>query len=313
MNLDEEKTNLLGKNNIEKQCFCASLICSMIAFVAITIAIVVVVVASPVGIVSVRQPYIHLQYFYQGVVPSMDAQNVVFSAFQTWTEYIYALDAPHYLDPGTYCDDLVLIDTPMTYAGILIAIEFTEIDGEGDVVAFAGPCVVDVNRIPRLGVVVVDTADVQGLMDIGEYLLQQVIMHEIAHVLGIGTLWSPNITYSTPASSPNAGYLYQLNKANIAHFSYGGGGSGARVEDTGGSGTAGSHWKEGVYGNEIMTGYIDVDAGGNILSRVTLGGLEDIGYSINYNHPDMYVLPTRRRLRSTTRIYHVNDSINFLH
>ena len=68
MNLDEEKTNLLGKNNIEKQCFCASLICSMIAFVAITIAIVVVVVASPVGIVSVRQPYIHLQYFYQGVV-----------------------------------------------------------------------------------------------------------------------------------------------------------------------------------------------------------------------------------------------------
>lgn len=315
MDKTEETDNLLDKNVKAESCLCATLVCSVIALIVVIVVAVVTVVLTPIGIVGRGRANIHLQYIYQGVVPSAETQNVVFSAFQTWTEYIYALETPYHLENGTYCDGLATIEDSMTYAGILFVVEFAGVDGLGGVIAFAGPCRTDANGIPRLGVIVVDTADVSSLMDIGEYLLEEVIMHEIAHVLGFGTLWVPNVTYDVPSPSPGAGYLYKLQNANEAHLSYGGTGSGARVEDSGGSGTAGSHWKEGVYGNELMTGFLDIDGGLNILSRVTLGGLEDIGYEINHNHPDLYSLPARRRLRPAghARIYHVNDSYNFLH
>lgn len=311
---NEEKDSLLQNNKHEERNLCLALVCVVTAIVIIIVGIVVSVVISPIGIVAIQRSHIHLQYIYQGVEPSNEAKNVVFSAFQKWSEYIYALDLPYRLSSGTYCDDYVTIDDSMNYAGIFVVVEFAQIDGEGNVLAFAGPCTMDANGIPRLGLIVVDATDVDILMAYGEFLLEDVIMHEIGHVLGLGTLWIPNVTYSVPAPGPNNGYLYRLKHANDAHFFYGGTGVGALVEDTGGPGTTASHWKENVYGNELMTGFLNVGNGGGIMSRITLGGLQDIGYSINYDHPDLYSLPTRRRLRgSNMRIYHVNDSINFIH
>ena len=43
------------------------------------------------------------------------------------------------------------------------------------------------------------------------------------------------------------------------------------VEQDGGSGTAGSHWDEETFGNELMTGYVNTDDDGNIVyQRPTL-------------------------------------------
>jgi hypothetical protein len=52
-------------------------------------------------------------------------------------------------------------------------------------------------------------------------------------------------------------------------------------------GTRDSHWSENVFGSEIMTGY--VGPGSNMpISRVTVGSLADIGYSVNYAAADVY-------------------------
>ena len=61
-----------------------------------------------------------------------------------------------------------------------------------------------------------------------------------------------------------------------------------RVENTGGAGTADAHWRESVFGNELMTGF--VDAGVNPLSRVTVASMGDLGYTVNLADADPYTL-----------------------
>ena len=48
------------------------------------------------------------------------------------------------------------------------------------------------------------------------------------------------------------------------------------IETDGGAGTAGGHWDEEIFGNEIMTGFLN--SGANPISRVTIGAMEDMGY-----------------------------------
>ena len=47
------------------------------------------------------------------------------------------------------------------------------------------------------------------------------------------------------------------------------------VETEGGSGTAGSHWDDATYGNELMTGYIDQS---NYFSSMSAASFGDLGY-----------------------------------
>ena len=60
------------------------------------------------------------------------------------------------------------------------------------------------------------------------------------------------------------------------------------VEGTGGSGTANSHWRETTFETELMTGFID--AGGNPLSRMTIGALKDFGYEVIQFPADDYTI-----------------------
>ena len=55
--------------------------------------------------------------------------------------------------------------------------------------------------------------------------------------------------------------------------------SGVPVETGGGSGTAGSHWLESTFKNELMTGYLNGVPGQ--LSSITGGSLADLGYVMN--------------------------------
>ena len=52
------------------------------------------------------------------------------------------------------------------------------------------------------------------------------------------------------------------------------------VETDGGSGTAGSHWDDATYGNELMTGYIDE---ANYFSSMSAGSFGDLGYHMANN------------------------------
>jgi hypothetical protein len=62
------------------------------------------------------------------------------------------------------------------------------------------------------------------------------------------------------------------------------------VENTGGGGTRDSHWRESVHNAELMTGWIEGGGTPNPLSVITIGSLADLGYAVNMEAADPYVL-----------------------
>ena len=54
------------------------------------------------------------------------------------------------------------------------------------------------------------------------------------------------------------------------------------VEQDGGSGTAGSHWDEETFGNELMTGYIN--EGQNYFTAMSAASFDDLGYVIRSDY-----------------------------
>jgi hypothetical protein len=127
-----------------------------------------------------------------------------------------------------------------------------------------------------------DSADVSGYVASGQ--AYDVIRHEMGHVLGIGSLWSLPVF---PAAAP---LITGRNTSTVAYQGAGGieasatlgftpAGAPAVVEHEGGPGTANGHWRELVYANELMTGFID--RGTNPVSRLTVLSLADLGYAVN--------------------------------
>lgn len=58
------------------------------------------------------------------------------------------------------------------------------------------------------------------------------------------------------------------------------------------------HWKQTVFGDELMTGYLaDVSSP---MSEVTILSLRDLGYTVNPELADAYTLPQHRSLRGRT-------------
>jgi hypothetical protein len=164
------------------------------------------------------------------------------------------------------------------------------IDGSRNILARAGPCLVrqpTEGYLTLVGVMEFDEADM-GLMAANGYL-QEVITHEMLHVVGVGTLWSSRglLAFAgTPAIAFTGGASQQgcIDSGGFIICE-----TGVPVENSGGAGTVGSHWRETTFGNELMTGY--VNAGGMPLSQTTVGSLRDVGYAVNPFAADPYTLP----------------------
>ncbi len=130
-----------------------------------------------------------------------------------------------------------------------------------------------------------------------------VLVHEIIHILGVGTdpVWTSNINnFFYTGENGLREYKQLLHDAGYDINGI----SGVPVENHFGSGTQYSHFEEGLFENmtletrrdsnnvlhptiptEIMTGFLDDDNGsvnGNYITRMTLGILEDIGYVVDY-------------------------------
>ena len=169
---------------------------------------------------------------------------------------------------------------------VLILVEIVEIDGPGGVLGSAGPCVLrSGSLLPAMGAMSFDAADVAGMQQSGEWA--DVILHEMAHVFGLGTIWQSRgllsgATTSTPTFTGSA--------ARQAYVLAGGANAPVPVEGGGGAGTANAHWRESVFRSELMTGFI-VGAP-NPLSRVTIGSLQDLGYVVDYGTADPFSLAT---------------------
>jgi hypothetical protein len=117
--------------------------------------------------------------------------------------------------------------------------------------------------------------------------LNDVITHEMGHVIGIGTIWTfKNLLKG--ASTNNPTFTGTTAKAEFGKLK-GTGPKPVPVENTGGQGTRNSHWRESVFKNELMTGF--VNTAGNPVSRLTVGSLKDLGYDVNLNAAEPYNLP----------------------
>ncbi len=136
-----------------------------------------------------------------------------------------------------------------------------------------------------------DSEDLQRLVDNGR--LVDVVLHEMGHVLGIGTLWDNLDLLRNPSDdNPNTDTHFVGPRA-IAAFDQIGGADYLQakvpVENIGGGGTRNSHWRESIFDRELMTGFID--EGSNPMSLVTTESLGDLGYEINSASADKFAIP----------------------
>jgi hypothetical protein len=208
-----------------------------------------------------------------------NAQKQAFkSAADRWSRIIVG-DLPSVQIEGEVVDDL------------LILAQGVAIDGRGGILGQAGPTRLrpaSAGRfafIPAKGKMAFDSADL-GQME-RDGTLNDVITHEMGHVLGIGTIWSlKRLIKRAGTSNPtftgkNAAREYGVLRGSRSKP--------VPLENTGGAGTADSHWRESIFRNELMTGF--VGAAGNPMSRMTVASLQDLGYVVDMNASEPYNLP----------------------
>jgi hypothetical protein len=187
------------------------------------------------------------------------------------------------LPPGTclpFSDALT-----QTIDDLLIDIAVGPLDGSGGILALAGPCVLrSGSLLPVYGAILLDIEDLSAL-DTTE-LFRLVFQHEMGHVLGLGTLWEPLSLVRFPGSSDPR---YLGSQANTQYQSLGGRDL-IPLEDAGGRSTQSMHWREARFGNELMTGILNL-ALPNPLSVLSLAALQDLGYRINLEIAEDYTLP----------------------
>lgn len=222
------------------------------------------------------------------------------AAANRWSRVIVG-DLPNVIVDGEVVDDLL----------ILAAGE--DIDGPGSILGQAGPTHLRPAGagafafIPAKGVMSFDSADLDAMEQEGT--LGDVITHEMGHVIGVGTIWrqkgllnglgTPNPTFTGARASEEYGRLRGSGPTPVP------------VENTGGPGTAFSHWRETVFRNELMSGFIDNP--GNPISRMTVGSLADCGYVVDMNAAEPYSLPNLLELAEggllTQHIAPVNNGL----
>jgi len=179
-----------------------------------------------------------------------------------------------------------------TINNLRITAQGSDIDGPGQILGQAGPIFLRPRSagaaafLPATGEMQFDSADLASMEADGT--LNDVITHEMGHVIGIGTVWTKKhllkgATTSNPTfQGANAMREYGALRSSATPLP-------VPVENTGGSGTRNSHWRDAVFKAELMTGFVNV--GGNPMSRVTIASLQDLGYQVNMAAAQPYHLP----------------------
>lgn len=214
----------------------------------------------------------NIQINYTGFTAS---QRAIFERAAAEWESIIVGDLPDAIYNGAIVDDLLINATS------------SAIDGVGGTLGQAGydRARTSGTRLPFHGSMEFDSADLAAMEADGSLL--NVIVHEIGHVLGIGTLWqAKGLLVGAGTSNP----VFTGRQAVAAYNAiFATNATGVPVENGGGAGTRDSHWRESTFNNEIMTGYIN--AGTNPTSRITVASLADLGYTVNMAAADNFARP----------------------
>lgn len=210
-------------------------------------------------------------------------QAVFIDAAERWEEIIVG-DIPDVVVAGLGLVDDIVIDASAPI-----------IDGVGGILGQAGPTLVRSDSfLPARGIMEFDAADLADLEADG--LFETVILHEMGHVLGFGTIWeSLDLLEDANTADPifvGAGATAEYNSLfGVDEF-------GVPVEADGGPGTALGHWDDETFDNELMTGFIN--SGFNPLSRLTIASMGDLGYEVNLDAADPYLPPSLGAASSQT-------------
>lgn len=176
----------------------------------------------------------------------------------------------------TFWESVIIGYKPnVTLTGIVINAAGSVIDGAFGILGSAGPDTIVKTRgtwYATEGSMNFDTADMAWMEGNGSLL--SVIMHEMAHVIGFGTLWTENSVYVNNSgqftgSNALAAYRSEFNSPSATFV---------QVETDFGPGTANGHWDENWAGGtqELMTGFLDTPA---FVSNTTVRSFADIGYT----------------------------------
>lgn len=192
---------------------------------------------------------------------------------------------------------------------VIIEVNLAPIDGPGGILGSAGPTHAKLNAAQSAvtstfvytekGEMTFDTADTPGLGS----SLNDVILHEMGHVLGIGTLWSSSNLGNASLAGRQELYVNNSGQytgaAGLAAYNseFSQAGAFVPVELGGGAGTANGHWNEvnggagltgivsssepGPYNDfryELMTGWLNPPQ--TFISSLTSQSMIDLGYIV---------------------------------
>ena len=214
-------------------------------------------------------------------------------------------DVPLGQDTPLGCWEILSEQRIGTVDDVVMVASVREIDGEDGVLARAGPCGVrDASRLPFMGALELDVADLARLEEEGSAKdVEEVILHEIGHVLGIGTVWVDHGLLRNPSIHNSGADTHFTGPLAIAAFDERGGenyddGEKVPVENASGPGAADSHWRESVLGHELMTPF---QAAGerDLLSLITVQSLADLGYAVKVGLAEIYRIPGPGAARAT--------------
>ena len=170
--------------------------------------------------------------------------------------------------------------------GVIIEAQGVNIDGSGSVLGAAGPTALRPDLLlPAKGTMRFDTADIRQLEAEGTF--GSVILHEMGHVLGIGTLWA-QLGLLRGAGTDNPTFTGLAAQAVYGELADAPRPLPVPVANTGGSGTREGHWREAVFGDELMSGFLSGER--QPLSRLTVASLGDLGYEVDISAADPYAL-----------------------
>lgn len=243
-------------------------------------------------------PGYQIEVRYLGAIPSPSRQQTFEDAAARWAELVVGDIADEVvLEPfAPSCFDTELEPLVDQIDDLVIFAQVTPIDGPGGILGSAGPCFIRTETgHPLVGLMSFDSDDVTALENNGAF--DVVILHEMGHVIGFGTLWDYLGLLQDPTSPEPATIndTHFLGAAALAAFNAIGGAAypDAKVplendNTTYGPGSLNGHWREAVFDNELMSPALDsaVDP----ISEVTVESLGDMGYTVNPAAADPYTL-----------------------
>lgn len=183
-----------------------------------------------------------------------------------------------------------------TITDLVIYARIGQIDQGGsgglNTIARAGPCfLAPPSRLPVLGIMEFDEFDITAIVNAGTF--GDVVLHEMGHVLGVGTLWNGfgrAFLVGAGSAAPNFTGPSALNEFSaLTTVAF----NGDPVPVEGNQfpvGTRDGHWRESVFGRELMQGF--VKSGGMPLSRVTVASLRDLDYQVDLSAADPFTPPS---------------------